>query len=119
MLEIKNKETIISKVAAQNGFTAKQVATVLEMLSEGNTVPFIARYRQEKTNGLDEDNIRVIQKEFDYSIKLEKRKEEIIGILTEREMLTPELQKQISEQVKMSELENIYYPFREKKKTKA
>lgn len=119
MIKTKQRESIIDFVAATNKFTAQQVAVVLDMLGEGNTVPFIARYRQDKTQGLNEENIRVIQKEFDYVVKLEKRKEEIIGILTERDLLTSALEKQIIEQVKMSELENIYYPFREKKKTKA
>lgn len=110
---------LIKQVASNQGIKVKQVETVLELLEEGNTVPFIARYRKEKTDSLDEEQIRAIQKEYEYGKNLQERKEDIIRLIDEKGMLTEELVKDINACDKMVDLEDIYRPFKEKKKTKA
>ncbi|MCF7924267.1 MAG: RNA-binding transcriptional accessory protein [Candidatus Izimaplasma sp.] len=112
-------ENLIKEVAKSQGITTKQVEVVLELLDEGNTVPFIARYRKEKTNSLDEEEIRAIQKEYEYSKNLQERKEDIIRLIDEKGMLTEELVENINKADKLIDLEDIYRPFKEKKKTKA
>lgn len=106
-------------VSSMLGLTTKQVNAVLDLLSQGNTVPFIARYRKELTGGLDENVIRDIDKVYQYNVSLAKRKEDIIRLLTEKEMITEELIKEINNASKLTELEDIYRPFKEKRKTKA
>lgn len=110
---------LIKQVAKAQGITVKQIETVLAMLEEGNTVPFIARYRKEKTGSLDEEQIRAIQKEYEYGKSLQERKEDIIRLIDEKGMLTEELRKDINACDKLVDLEDIYRPFKEKKKTKA
>jgi uncharacterized protein len=89
------------------------------MLEEGNTVPFIARYRKEQTGALDEEQIREINKEYEYSVNLLKRKEDVIRLIDEKGMLTPELEQEILNAEKLVEVEDLYRPYKEKKKTKA
>jgi len=112
-------EKLIKQVAESQGITKKQIETVLELLEEGNTVPFIARYRKEKTDSLDEEQIRAIQKEYEYGKSLQERKDGIIRLIDEKGMLTEELVKDINNCDKLVDLEDIYRPFKEKKKTKA
>lgn len=112
-------ESLIKQVAKTQGITVKQVETVLELLDEGNTVPFIARYRKERTNSLDEEQIRAIQKEYEYGKNLQDRKEDIIRLIDEKGLLTEELAKAINACDKLIDLEDIYRPYKEKKKTKA
>jgi len=112
-------EELIKQVAKTQGISIKQVETVLELLEEGNTVPFIARYRKEKTGSLDEEQIRAIQKEYEYGKSLQERKDDIIRLIDEKGMLTEELVKDINACDKLVDLEDIYRPFKEKKKTKA
>ena len=112
-------EKLIKEVAESQNITVKQVETVLELLEEGNTVPFIARYRKEKTNSLDEEQIRAIQKEYEYGKNLQDRKDDIIRLIDEKGMLTEELVNNINSCDKLVDLEDIYRPFKEKKKTKA
>ncbi len=112
-------EELIKQVAKTQGISIKQVETVLELLEEGNTVPFIARYRKEKTGSLDEEQIRAIQKEYEYGKSLQERKDDIIRLIDEKGMLTEELVKDINACDKLVGLEDIYRPFKEKKKTKA
>ena len=112
-------EELIKQVAKNQQITVKQVEAVLELLEEGNTVPFIARYRKEKTNSLDEEQIRAIQKEYEYGKNLQERKDDIIRLIDEKGMLTDELVKAIHNCDKLIDLEDIYRPFKEKKKTKA
>ena len=112
-------EELIKQVAKNQQITVKQVEAVLELLEEGNTVPFIARYRNEKTNSLDEEQIRAIQKEYEYGKNLQERKDDIIRLIDEKGMLTDELVKAIHNCDKLIDLEDIYRPFKEKKKTKA
>lgn len=110
---------VIEQVAKTLDILTKQVEKVLELLTEGNTVPFIARYRKEVTGALDEDQIREIEKIYEYGISLNKRKEDIIRLIDEKGMLNDSLKSDILKCEKLSELEDIYRPFKEKKKTRA
>jgi uncharacterized protein len=112
-------EILIKEVAKSQNISLNQVKTVLALLEEGNTVPFIARYRKEKTGSLDEEEIRAIQKEFEYSKNLQDRKEDVIRLIDEKGMLTDDLKQQIIAAHKLVDVEDIYRPFKEKKKTKA
>lgn len=112
-------EEMIAYVAKELGKTEKQVHVVLEMLASGNTVPFIARYRKEVTGALNEDEIREIEKVYDYSLNLKNRKEDVIRLIEEKGMMTEELRKDILACEKLSEVEDLYRPFKEKKKTRA
>lgn len=95
------------------------MASTVELLDEGNTVPFIARYRKEVTGELDETQIRQIEERVGYYRSLEQRKEEVIRLLDEQGKLTEDLQKEINRAVKLTEVEDIYRPYRPKRKTRA
>ena len=110
---------VIEQVAKTLEITKSQVEKVLTLLEEGNTVPFIARYRKEVTGALNEDQIREIEKIYEYGISLNKRKEYIIRLIDEKGMLDETLKADILKCEKLSELEDIYRPFKEKKKTRA
>lgn len=112
-------EIIISELSKTLNLKGNQIEAVLDMLSDGATVPFIARYRKEKTGNLDEDQIRLIEKEFSYAQNLQKRKEEVIRLIDEKGLLTDKLTSEINAAIKLSTIEDIYLPFKEKKKTKA
>ena len=96
---------------------SKTVRTVVELLDEGNTVPFIARYRKEQTGNLDE--IQSIKESFDYQIQLDQRKEEIIRLIDEQGKLTDELKKDIQAANKLQRLEDLYRPYKQKRRTRA
>ena len=96
-----------------------QVRAVIELLDAGNTIPFIARYRKEATGSLDDQLLRELSERLEYLRNLDKRRQEIEKALTEQGVLTPELQKQLSEARTLSELEDIYRPFRPKRRTRA
>ena len=112
-------EKLIKEVAKNQKIKISQVETVLGLLEEGNTVPFIARYRKEKTGSLDEEQIRAVEKEFEYGKNLQKRKDDIFRLIDEKGMLTDDLKIQIDKCNKLVDLEDIYRPYKEKKKTKA
>ena len=112
-------EMIIKEIAKDLNITEKQVNVVLELLTEGNTVPFIARYRKEATGALDEEMIRKINEVYEYQVNLLKRKEDVIRLIDEKGMLTEELKNQILGCSKLVEVEDLYRPYKEKKKTKA
>lgn len=112
-------EMIIKEIAVNLAISEKQVTVVLEMLSEGNTVPFIARYRKEATGALDEEMIRRINDVYEYQVNLLKRKEDVIRLIDEKGMLTEDLKKDILACQKLVEVEDLYRPYKEKKKTKA
>ena len=97
----------------------KQIENVLSLLEEGATVPFIARYRKEKTGGLNEDQIRNISKVYEYQVNLKQRKEDVIRLIEEKGLLTDDLKNQIMKAQQLSVVEDYYRPFKEKKKTKA
>ena len=112
-------EELLKQVAAKLSVSINQVKAVLKLIEDGGTVPFIARYRKEVTGGLDEDQIRAIYQEWDYGQKLAERKEDIMRLIEEKGKLTDEIRNQIIVSNKLSELEDIYRPFKEKKKTRA
>lgn len=112
-------EIIISEIANELKITVKQVETVLKLLEEGNTIPFIARYRKEMTGALDEEIIKSISEVYEYQVNLAKRKEDVIRLIDEKGLLTPELKEEIMKASKLVEVEDLYRPYKEKKKTKA
>ena len=112
-------EFIINEIAIELNITVKQVETVLKLLEDGNTIPFIARYRKEATGALDEENIRKIDEVYQYQVNLAKRKEDVIRLIDEKGLLTDELRDSINKCTKLVEVEDLYRPFKEKKKTKA
>ncbi len=113
-----NKE-IILEIAKTLGVKQNQVEKTLELLEEGNTIPFIARYRKEATGALDEEQIRSINEVYEYQVNLLKRKEDVIRLIDEKGMLTEELKNDILKAEKLVDVEDLYRPFKEKKKTKA
>ena len=112
-------ETIIKEIATNLNISDKQVSIVLNLLSDGNTIPFIARYRKEVTGALDEETIRSINEVYEYQVNLLKRKEDVIRLIDEKGMLTDEIKDNIMKCSKLVEVEDIYRPYKEKKKTKA
>jgi uncharacterized protein len=112
------QEHIILELAKNLNIKKSQVETVLELLKD-NTVPFIARYRKELTGALDEEQIREIHKEYEYRKQLLERKEDVIRLIDEKGMLTEDLKQSILEAEKLVDVEDLYRPFKEKKKTKA
>ena len=110
---------IIEEISKELDIKVKQVETVLKLLEEGNTIPFIARYRKEATGALDEENIRKIDEVYQYQVNLSKRKEDVIRLIDEKGLLTDELKDSINKCTKLVEVEDLYRPFKEKKKTKA
>ncbi len=113
-----NKE-IIAEIAVELNVKENQVESVLKLLEDGNTVPFIARYRKEMTGALDEEQIRSINEVYEYQVNLLKRKEDVIRLIDEKGMLTEELKNDIMRCTKLVEVEDLYRPYKEKKKTKA
>ena len=112
-------ETIIKEMALRLGVRESQVLNTLKLLEEGNTIPFIARYRKEVTSGLDEVQIKEIADVYNYEVNLLKRKEDVIRLIDEKGLLTDELKQKILECHKLVEVEDLYRPYKEKKKTKA
>lgn len=112
-------DIIIKEIANDLNISEKQVNVVLEMLSEGNTIPFIARYRKEATGALDEETIRKISEVYEYQANLLKRKEDVIRLIEEKGMMNDELKDSILKCTKLVEVEDLYRPYKEKKKTKA
>ena len=110
---------IIKSLSENLNITAKQVESVIKLLSEGNTIPFIARYRKEVTGALDEEKIRSIEEMYKYEEKLLERKEDVIRLIDEKGLLTEELKTDILKCTKLIEVEDLYLPYKEKKKTKA
>lgn len=108
----------VSIIAKENAFTPAQVQTVVTLLAEGSTIPFIARYRKEKTNGLDEDQLRVIEERFGYLTILNDRRETILKSIEEQGKLTDELKAKIDACTKLQELEDLYLPYKPKRKTR-
>jgi len=112
-------ENIIKNISDDLNIKTNQVEKTLELLEEGNTIPFIARYRKEATGNLDEEQIKKINEVYMYEVNLLKRKEDVIRLIDEKDLLTPELKEQIMKASKLVEVEDLYRPFKEKKKTKA
>lgn len=112
-------EDLIKEVATSQNVKPEQVKAVLKLVEEGATVPFIARYRKEVTGNLNEDEVRAITKEWEYGKKLQERKQDVMRLIEERGKLTKELVGEIQKATKLSEVEDIYRPYKEKKKTRA
>lgn len=112
-------EEIIKRISQELKITEEQIQNTLSMLEEGNTVPFIARYRKEQTKGLDEEQILYIQKQYDYQLKLAERKEAVLKLIGDQGKLTDEIKKSVEEATKLSQVEDIYRPYAQKKKTRA
>lgn len=110
---------IIRQISEELNVKEKQVEITLQMLNEGNTVPFIARYRKEATGALNEEQIRKIEEVYLYQVNLLKRKEDVIRLIEEKGLLTDDLKRKIMESTKLVEVEDLYRPFKERKKTKA
>ncbi len=112
-------DTIIKTLSETTDISEKQITATLKLLEEGCTIPFIARYRKELTNNLDEEQIKLINDEYKRNLNLLERKESVIALIDEKGLLTDELKKEIMASTKLTEVEDIYRPFKEKKKTKA
>ena len=112
-------ENIIKNISLDLNIKDFQVEKTLKLLEEGNTIPFIARYRKEVTGNLDEEQIRKINEVYEYEVNLLKRKEDVIRLIDEKGLLTLELKDSIMKASKLVEVEDLYRPFKEKKKTKA
>ena len=112
-------EKIIQQIQEETGVTSRQIKTVVGLLDDGNTIPFIARYRKEMTGNLDENALRLIEERLKYHRNLQQRKEEVIRLIDEQGKLTSELQSQIEAATKMLEIDDIYLPYRPKRKTRA
>lgn len=110
---------IVSVLQSELNIPARRIETVLEMLEEGATVPFIARYRKEQTGGLDEDQIRQIEKQHEYQQNLFKRKEAVLALIEEKGLLSAPLKEKLLKAATLAEVEDLYRPYKEKKKTKA
>lgn len=110
---------IIEQISKELNVSNNQVESVLKLLEEGNTIPFIARYRKVATGNLDEEQIKVIEEQYTYQVNLLKRKEDVIRLIDEKGMLTDELRQEIMACTKLVEVEDLYRPYKEKKKTKA
>ncbi len=110
---------IIKELVNELKISEKQINEVLKLLNEGATIPFIARYRKEQTGGLDEDKLRDIEEKHKYYTNLMERKETVIKLIDEKGMLTEELKTKILACTKLVDVEDLYLPFKEKRKTKA
>ncbi|WP_211373262.1 MULTISPECIES: Tex family protein [Paenibacillus] len=114
-----NRERIVQQVAKELSLSQKQVRTTISLLDEGNTIPFIARYRKEMTGELDENQLREIEDRTQYLRNLEERKKEVLRIIAEQGKLTDDLAASIEKAVKLQEVEDLYRPYRQKRKTRA
>ncbi len=116
---MENRQEILQQIAKEEGLTNKQVNSTIALLEEGNTVPFIARYRKEMTGALDEVQIRNIMERWQYIQNLQQRKSEVIRLIDEQGKLTEELSKSIQKAAKLQEVEDLYRPYKQKRRTKA
>ncbi|CAD2072145.1 Tex family protein [Phocicoccus pinnipedialis] len=112
-------DQLIKNLSTELKIKPEYIKNVLSMLSENSTVPFIARYRKEQTGGLDETQIKKIEDEYRYLENLEKRKDEVIRLIEEQKMLTKDLKADILKQTELARVEDLYRPFRQKRKTRA
>lgn len=112
-------EDIIKQIAFELNIRIEQVKSTLKMLEDGNTIPFIARYRKEVTGNLDEEQIRSISEVYEYQVNLLKRKEDVIRLIDEKGLLTDKIKTEVMNASKLVEVEDLYRPYKEKKKTKA
>lgn len=119
MTEVKETATLIKQISQETQIKPSQVQAVLNLLAEGNTIPFIARYRKEVTGSLDEVQIHDIQQKHQYATQLMERKEEVLRLIDEQDKLTEELSQQVSQASTLQQVEDIYRPFKQQRRTKA
>ncbi|CDQ21492.1 uncharacterized protein SAMN05192559_111106 [Halobacillus karajensis] len=119
MSEMKQNPELLTLVSKQTKLKDKTVEQVIELLNEGNTVPFIARYRKELTGGLDEVQIKEIEDQWNYVTNLLQRKEEVIRLIDEQGKLTDDLRNQIESAEKLQKIEDLYRPYKQKRRTRA
>ncbi len=112
-------EQTIKKIFAETKISIKQITVTAQLLDDSNTVPFIARYRKEVTGGLDENEIRLIEERLKFHRSLNQRKQEVIRLIDEQGKLTDDLVIQINQAAKLIEIDDLYLPFRQKRKTRA
>ncbi|NJP38691.1 RNA-binding transcriptional accessory protein [Bacillus luteus] len=112
-------QTIVKHVHMETNLPAAKVETVLKLAEEGNTVPFIARYRKEMTGGMDEEEIRSVLSVWEYAVSLAKRKEEVHRLIEEQGKWTEELAQSLRKAEKLQEVEDLYRPYKQKKRTRA
>ncbi|MCY7790175.1 Tex family protein [Bacillus haynesii] len=110
---------IVKQIAKETGLAPKHVESVIQLLEDGNTVPFIARYRKEQTGSMDEVQIQTISERWGYIQHLNQRKDEVIRLIDEQGKLTGQLKLDIEKADKLQEVEDLYRPFKQKRKTKA
>ena len=113
------KEQLIAQIALNLQIREKQISETLKLLEDGNTVPFIARYRKEMTGNLDEEQIRTIEKEYEYQENLKNRKEDVIRLIETQGKLTEEIRQAVMNCTKLKEVEDLYRPYQQKRKTRA
>ena len=114
-----DQQQMFSIIAKELGILTEQVQAGVQLMEEGNTIPFIARYRKEKTKELDEEQLRQIEERYQYLTQLESRKKEVIRLIDEQGKLTDELRQKIEQATKLQEVEDLYLPYRPKRKTRA
>ena len=112
-------EKIINKIALEIGVKNTQVENAVKLIDEGNTIPFIARYRKEATGGLSDEQLRVLGERLSYLRNLEERKLEVVKSIEEQGKLTDEIIKAIAAAETLADVEDIYRPYKQKKKTRA
>ena len=112
-------DLIIKEMSNDLGISVSRVSNVLSLLSDGNTIPFIARYRKEVTGNMNEDDIKKINDVYMYQVNLMKRKEDVIRLIDEKGMMNDDLKRKILSCSKLVDVEDIYLPYKERKKTKA
>lgn len=110
---------LIKNISIKTGLEAWVIHNIIELLDQGNTVPFIARYRKEMTKGATDEQLRDFHELYSYTKNLEQRKEDVIRLIAEKGLMTDELKKQIMEAETLARVEDLYRPFKEKKNTKA
>jgi len=113
-MEEKKKQSMLMLLSKETSFTKQAIEKVVSLIEEGNTVPFIARYRKELTGSLDEVQIRTIVERWSYINNLETRKEEVVRIISEQDKLTDELYQTILKATKLQEVEDLYRPYKQK-----
>ncbi|WP_138419026.1 Tex family protein [Aquibacillus sediminis] len=113
------KQELITWVTKETKLAESPIKQVITLLEEGNTVPFIARYRKEQTGGLDEVQIKTIQEKWEYAQHLSDRKQEVIRLIEEQGKLTPELKLEIEQAKKLQKVEDLYRPYKQKRRTRA
>ncbi|MBD3859906.1 RNA-binding transcriptional accessory protein [Bacillus sp. 28A-2] len=116
---MKTSDVLLKQIATELKLSTKQIESVIQLLEDGNTVPFIARYRKEQTGSLDEVQIQTISERYTYIQNVMHRKEEVIRLIAEQDKLTDELKQKIEQAHKLQEVEDLYRPFKQKRKTKA